>query len=83
MPSQTIGGQMRKVVVAIVAWTAVIGAIYLLKHRSPSTILSIVGDGVSTPRGTDHGEPQLVAWLVGLAVILVVAFLVSRRRARS
>jgi hypothetical protein len=74
---------MRKVVVALVAWTAVIGVIYLTKHPSPSTILSIVGDGVSTSRGIDHGEPQLVAWLVGLAVILVVAFLVSRRRARS
>jgi hypothetical protein len=72
-----------KVLVALVGWTVVLGVIFLLKHPRIATILSTTSGEVRYPPQPDHGEPQLVAWVIGVALIVAVALLARRRASRS
>lgn len=72
-----------KVALALGGWTVLIGAIFLLKHQRIATILSTTSGEIRYPPQPDHGEPQLVAWVIGIVFIVALALFARRRASRS
>ncbi|MEA2537390.1 MAG: hypothetical protein QOF11_1624 [Chloroflexota bacterium] len=70
-----------KVLVTVVAWSVVMGLVLLTKHPHISMILPTTSGDLRYPPPPDDGAPQLVVWMVGVALIAIVALL-ARMRAR-
>jgi hypothetical protein len=69
-------------VIAVVAWSALIAAIWLTKggHIGACLLDAVTGQLGCTPPDTD--VPQVAAWLIGVALILGVGLVLGGRRAR-
>jgi hypothetical protein len=68
------------VVIAIAAWSALIGVIWLTKggHIGACLLDAVTGEIGCTPSDTD--VPQLAVWLIGIAAIVGVGLALGGRR---